>query len=516
MSSTGYVAGYSRRYIDVNTDNGRDAWVWNGTTTAQVGLTRAANTGSNGYRYSYAPLLNAAGQAAGYSERYTATNTDNGLDAWVWNGTTTIQIGLLGGTNTTSSGFQYSIPSHLNGDGQVAGTSWRLTSNNRQNGLDAWVWNGAATIQIGLVGPGYTAASGYQYSDPEWQSAAGQVAGYSYRVADDSTQLGRDAWVWTGTSTVVIGLTGPDYTSNGGYRYGKTIWQNASGRVAGYSRLVHTYSGQDTWQWNGEATVQIGLTGAVYTGSDGHRFSWAAQQNAAGQVAGYTHRITGVSTENGQDTWYYDPVSDVSTAIVGSVRVSDNYAYSEPTVLTADGYLLGRYSFFAGGVGPGEDRAFAFRPDLGLIDLGELVSGGLAAAGWSTLYEPEYSDMLRAISGTGLTAGQAGGRSVFLMIAPTGACCRGSMCERLIQTECVGPSTRFAGVSVACNAPGNSVTPCCHADYNQSGGPPTIQDVFDYLAAYFASDARADINGVGGVTVQDIFDYLTAYFAGCP
>jgi predicted Zn-dependent peptidase len=44
----------------------------------------------------------------------------------------------------------------------------------------------------------------------------------------------------------------------------------------------------------------------------------------------------------------------------------------------------------------------------------------------------------------------------------------------------------------------------------------TVQDIFDFLTAYFSSAAPADINGVGGVTVQDIFDYLTLYFAGCP
>jgi hypothetical protein len=57
--------------------------------------------------------------------------------------------------------------------------------------------------------------------------------------------------------------------------------------------------------------------------------------------------------------------------------------------------------------------------------------------------------------------------------------------------------------------------PACRADFNHAGGV-TVQDIFDFLTAYFSSAAPADINGVGGVTVQDIFDYLTLYFAGCP
>ncbi len=55
----------------------------------------------------------------------------------------------------------------------------------------------------------------------------------------------------------------------------------------------------------------------------------------------------------------------------------------------------------------------------------------------------------------------------------------------------------------------------CPADFNGVGGL-TVQDIFDYLSAYFSNDPRADFNGAGGITVQDIFDYLSAYFAGCP
>ncbi len=52
------------------------------------------------------------------------------------------------------------------------------------------------------------------------------------------------------------------------------------------------------------------------------------------------------------------------------------------------------------------------------------------------------------------------------------------------------------------------------ADFNGDGGV-TVQDIFDFLAAWFASDGHADFNGAGGITVQDIFDFLGAWFAGC-
>lgn len=55
----------------------------------------------------------------------------------------------------------------------------------------------------------------------------------------------------------------------------------------------------------------------------------------------------------------------------------------------------------------------------------------------------------------------------------------------------------------------------CLADINCTG-TLTVQDIFDFLAAYFAGDPLADINGVGGLSVQDIFDFLVAWFSGCP
>jgi Starch/carbohydrate-binding module (family 53)/Glycosyl hydrolase family 57 len=55
---------------------------------------------------------------------------------------------------------------------------------------------------------------------------------------------------------------------------------------------------------------------------------------------------------------------------------------------------------------------------------------------------------------------------------------------------------------------------CCPADFNGQGGLG-VQDIFDFLAAWFANDPRADFNGANGVGVQDIFDFLAAWFAGC-
>lgn len=54
----------------------------------------------------------------------------------------------------------------------------------------------------------------------------------------------------------------------------------------------------------------------------------------------------------------------------------------------------------------------------------------------------------------------------------------------------------------------------CRADINNSQNL-TVQDIFEYLAAYFAQAPLADINDSGEVTVQDLFEFLAAYFTGC-
>ncbi|MFN7021096.1 MAG: GC-type dockerin domain-anchored protein [Phycisphaerales bacterium] len=73
-------------------------------------------------------------------------------------------------------------------------------------------------------------------------------------------------------------------------------------------------------------------------------------------------------------------------------------------------------------------------------------------------------------------------------------------------TDCVSGATHVAIIGLR---------ESCPADFNNSGGAPTVQDIFDFLAAYFNNGPGADFNGSCVVSVQDIFDFLAAYFAGC-
>ena len=99
---------------------------------------------------------------------------------------------------------------------------------------------------------------------------------------------------------------------------------------------------------------------------------------------------------------------------------------------------------------------------------------------------------------------------------PTGVCCRGSTCAITTQADCVpgafGGAAWTAGT--LCNLPGNFTTPCCKADFNKAAGV-SVQDIFDYLTAWFALNTLADVNSDSAVSVQDIFDFLGAWFSGC-
>ena len=68
-------------------------------------------------------------------------------------------------------------------------------------------------------------------------------------------------------------------------------------------------------------------------------------------------------------------------------------------------------------------------------------------------------------------------------------------------------------LSACTDEPGNSIT-CCPANINHLGGL-SVQDIFDYLSAYFSQAPEADFNQSGAISVQDIFDFLGAWFGGC-
>ncbi len=102
-----------------------------------------------------------------------------------------------------------------------------------------------------------------------------------------------------------------------------------------------------------------------------------------------------------------------------------------------------------------------------------------------------------------------------------GVCCRGSTCATgVAQGSCTSPGSGigalFVSASAACNSTGANTTPCCYADFNKANSV-TVQDIFDFLGAWFAGSPYCHLGGDGTAApvVQDIFNFLSAWFSGC-
>lgn len=83
---------------------------------------------------------------------------------------------------------------------------------------------------------------------------------------------------------------------------------------------------------------------------------------------------------------------------------------------------------------------------------------------------------------------------------------------RIVASDLGSPGTIEAAVddlevrSYSCS------TPACLADWDGSGGVG-VQDIFEFLASFFADEADAD--GSGSTTFDDLFVFLSRWFQGC-
>jgi hypothetical protein len=433
---SGHVAGYANRYDVGGADLGDSVWLYDGSTTIEIGLINAEHTRSDGYMSSsfafQSPLIQNAlltdgGLVAGYSYRYQGGNTQLGNSAWLYNGISSIHIGLIGTEHTRDDGYRSISSREINEAGQVTGTAVRYNGGASDRGLSAWLYDGTTTHHIGLTDAEHTRDDGYKESSVSKLSDSGSVVGSSARYNGGSTSLGSSAWLYAGVSTLNIGLVGPEYTRSDGYRR-SIAYMNAASHVVGYSFSYNSGEnefndfGLTTWTYDGATTKVIGLTDAVHTDDVGLQFSRMGPQNlvddpwfnSAGQVIGISARYLGGSTQNGTSGWFYDPQLDETIPLILSTR-SDGFAYSFPDYLGEDGLVLGTYTLFDELDNNLGDRLFYFTLDEGLHDLGALVSGGLAANGWEQLANWLRVNGTEHILGHGLLTSQVAGQMPYLL-----------------------------------------------------------------------------------------------------
>lgn len=517
LNEAGQIVGYSARF-DGDTGLGRSAWLYDGSVTSNIGLTDAVHTRYDGVQFSEPWQLNNAGQVSGYSSRYNGI-ISGGRSTWLYDGTSTVNIGLTDAEHTDSSGFQYSTPAGLNNSGQVSGFATRAAG-----GRSAWFYDGSTTSNIGLTDAEHTRDDGYRYSQASSVSEAGQVLGYSTRYGGDA-DLGRTAWLFDGLTTHNIGLTGAEHTRDDGYRFSDNSWINKAGQVVGRARRFDgsTSNGETAWLYDGSSTVDIGLTDAEHTSSngsrssgatrlnddglvlgnsdrydgttdmgrtawiydgsttfnigpadsdhtrdDGYRFSRGVDLNEAGQVIGNSERYVG-GPEVGSTAWMYDGTTlinigltspeytrddglqynsverlnqagwasgsaarfDGSTILGGDAWVyhselgtvplrfsvrDDGVSSSGVRYLGENGHAVGAYALYSGMDYLGL-RAFYWSPEDGAWDLGTVIDGGLSANGWEAFFEGQRVNSLGYISGYGVQSGMPeGSRSEYLLV----------------------------------------------------------------------------------------------------
>jgi hypothetical protein len=430
LNDAGQVAGLAYRSVILDR-LGHDAWFYDGTKTVLLGFIGEGFERDDGYRNSvlgdgdhwgdpppFSPL-NEAGQVVGESRRFSGS----GPETWLYDGASTVVLPGLSGSvyvGNSISGF--------NNAAQVIGYSSR-NDGGEYAGIDAWLSDGAGDLRLGLSGPIYERADGCRTSYAKDLNDAGQVVGTSKRYkqlgstecqgadALASGDLGRDVWLFDGTNTVQLGFTGSGYERPDGYRKstplnGYAVALNAAGQVAGGSERYDAsgnYKGEDTWLYNGNSVLQIGLIGTDYLASTGTRYSSADVLNDAGQVAGLSIRYG--LPRRGIDAWLYDGASSVRIGgLTGPPYESAQCGPdNRPKILNEAGQVAGS-SNRAPALYNDEDGCSTGSEDAWLFDGTATKLIGLIGSGFGANYESTDGERLNYVKYLN-DAGQAAGET---------------------------------------------------------------------------------------------------------
>ncbi len=209
------------------------AWVVKNGAAFTLGLTGAGYQGSAGFEVHSVTSASDAGVVAGFSERIAGVDQRVGRDAWVWDGVTYQQLGLTGpeyinNTYGTSSSLAFISPG-----GIITGSSYRYDFASRPRGSTVWIFSGGTYQTPGLNDATHTSPNGTRESGigRVWDdgSAFGEQTTYSSATSD----TGKDIWQFAGGSTVLVGLVGPEYISAAGLRYTGASYSNEAGVIIG-------------------------------------------------------------------------------------------------------------------------------------------------------------------------------------------------------------------------------------------------------------------------------------------
>ena len=235
-----------------------------------------------------------------------------------------------------------------------------------------------------------------------------------------------------------------------------------------------------------DAAIVVGSAYIGESGSSSHRraIRWdASGASDLGTLPGYTDaRATGVSQNGGVVTGYSFVALGApqracmwTSSGIRDLGTLPGFSLTLPTFVSLDGSVVGG---FATDPSSPFSRAFIWTDANGMHELNPFLSArGVDLSRWTLTAFAAIGVRNTVLTGSGIHQYQPG---------------------------------RFRTEGWVITLP---VDPTCAADFNHLDGL-TVQDVLDFLGAWFAGDPRADFNGAG-LSAQDIFDFLNAWFSGC-
>lgn len=378
-----YMFGYSKRYNGGAADLGQTSWVYDAANKKQVvvGLYDGEHTRNDGYKFTEADASIYSGYVTGYSYRYLGGAAFLGKTQWLYSfdGNTQIEIGYYDGEHTKDDGYQGSSASLLSSE-YVVGSSERYNGGAINLGYTAWLYSiGNSTYKnVGLYDVEHTSDIDYKRSDIWYSTESGYIYGYSKRYNGGAADLGKTAWVYdiAAGAQFEVGYYDAEHTKLGGYQNVEIdplgsiqVMHTESGYVIGYSERYEGAGGGarglTAWAYDipNRRQIKLGLYDAEHTRNDDYKFSYSTNVYESGYVRGYSYRYNGGAADLGRTAWIYD-IPNLTLHEVGLYDAehtrNDGYQYSQAGHISQTGYV-GVYSIrYNGGAAELGKTAFVY------------------------------------------------------------------------------------------------------------------------------------------------------------
>lgn len=347
-----YMVGASDGFKG-NQTLGASVWWTDGQRMVRLGYTGYDYTGhftvSDGVQQSYSKGMNKHGVTIGYSVLNPWGDYNDNGTPWVWNGTSLIELGMDGvgyrdQFNRRSAGV---LTRGINDAGDIVGASGRYNGS-QPLGVRPWLLRDNIYYPLGLTGGEFTMNGGYEYSIALKLNQAGLILGESQRGGGASS-IG---WITDGNEYRYVGLVTPDNESTTPFHHSWPVAMNESGHSAGLGLIRESSTAnkvQAVWFDDGVATRRVGLTGDEFTGNaTGFQQSELTLLTESGHIFG-TSSLAQELYGFGVATWMSDGETTRRTGIWNAEHSrNDGWQYSTARAFTESGRSCGYANRFSG------------------------------------------------------------------------------------------------------------------------------------------------------------------------